>query len=139
MKTRVFSLEEANALIPELEARLECLHGKKKACERLHDMLLMDELLKEAESSRGTSGASGRLEEEALRLEDSILEIRNEIEKIRSFGCILRNLERGWVDFQGQRNGQTVYFCWRRGERTIQFYSNDSSSSERLPLALLNA
>ncbi len=133
MKTRIFSLEEANALIPELEALLECLHGKKRACERLHDMLLMDELLKEVESSRGNP-ASGSLEEEALRLEGSILEIQNEIEKIRSFGCIPRNLEHGWIDFQGQRNGQTIYFCWRRGEKSIQFYSSDASSSERLPL-----
>ena len=132
---KTFSVEEANALIPELEALLECLQSKKKACERLHDMLLMDELLKEAESSRGNSGASGALEEEVLRFEGSILEIQAEIEKIRSFGCIPRNLERGWIDFQGQWEGRAVYFCWRRGEKTIQFYSSDSAGAERLPLA----
>ena len=130
-----FSVEEANALIPELEALLECLQGKKKACEKLHDMLLMDELLKEAESSRSVSGASAPLEEEALRFEGPILEIQAQIEKIRSVGCIPRNLERGWIDFQGQWAGQPVYFCWRRGEKSIQFYSSGSTGAERLPLA----
>lgn len=132
---KIFSVEEANALIPELEVLLECLQGKRKACEQLHDMLLMDELLKEAEFSRGTSSAARSLEEEALRFEGAILEVQAEIEKIRSFGCIPRNLERGWIDFQGQWKGRTVYFCWRRGEKTIQFYSSDSAGAERLPLA----
>ena len=139
---KIFSLEEANALIPELEALLNRLHGKKTACERLHDMLLMDELLKEAESAKGTAeqspkeaaGGSGHGEEEALRLDGSILDIQNEIEQIRSFGCIPRNLERGWIDFQGRRDGQIVYFCWRRGETSIRFYSSEPLSVERLPL-----
>ena len=133
-KSKVFSLEEANALIPELEALLEKLNGKKQGCERLHDMLLMDELLKEVESSKGASFPSGHLEEEARRLDGSVLEIQNEIEKIRSLGCIPRSLERGWIDFPGQRDGRTVYFCWRRGEKTIRFYTLDSTSPERLPL-----
>ena len=132
---KVFSLEEANALIPELETLLACLDGKKEACERLHDMLLMDELLREAEAVQGAAtAASGHLEEEARRLDGSVVEIRREMEKIKALGCILRSLERGWIDFPGRLAGQAVYFCWRRGEKTIQFYSVDSKSSERLPL-----
>lgn len=132
---RLFTLEEANALIPALEALLEKLDGKKQVCERLHDMLLIDELLKEAESSKGKHNSSGDLEEEAQRLDGSVLEIQNEIEKIRSMGCIPRSLERGWIDFPAQWEGRTVYFCWRRGEKAIQFYYCDTANPERLPLA----
>ena len=133
-QTKVFSLEEANALIPEIESLLEKLDGKKKTCEKLHDMLLMNELLKEAESARNASPASDPLDEEARRLDGSVFEIQSEIKKIRSLGCIPRSLERGWVDFPGRLSGQVVYFCWRRGEKSIRFYSMGLESSERLPL-----
>ncbi len=132
---KVFSIEEANALIPQLELLLERLDGKKKACERLHDMLLMDELMEKAESARGNSSSRDVLEEEASRLDGLVLEIRSEIAKIRSLGCIPRSLERGWIDFQTERGGQTFYFSWRRGEKSIQFYAAVSDGAERLPLA----
>ena len=136
MKTpfKIFTLEEAHALIPQLEILLGELDGKKQLCERLHDMLLMDELLKEAESSKGKAGPSDPLENEARRLDGSVVEIQTEIEKIRSLGCIPRSLERGWIDFPAQRDGRVVFFCWRRGEKAIRFYSADSGNGERLPL-----
>jgi len=41
---------------------------------------------------------------------------------IQKTGCILRNINKGWVDFLGKWKGEYVYFCWRRGEKSIQYY-----------------
>ena len=40
-KKRVFSKEEADALLPELERRLKLLRAKKETYSRTHDLLFM--------------------------------------------------------------------------------------------------
>jgi hypothetical protein len=42
--------------------------------------------------------------------------------KIRSKGCIIKDLNAGLLDFLSERDGREVYLCWRYGEPRIEFY-----------------
>lgn len=128
---RIFSLEEANALVPRLEMIFAKLAAKKQDYEKLHDHFFLHELLTEAGRDENAQDA---LDSEARDLDESILQLEKEIEEIRRLGCILRNIEKGWVDFFGARDGQSVYFCWRRGETAIQYYHPVENTRQRLPL-----
>lgn len=42
--------------------------------------------------------------------------------EIRGFGCEVKDLNGGLLDFLSERNGRDVYLCWRYGEPTISYY-----------------
>lgn len=122
---KVFNLEEANALLPQLESLLAELEIKREAFCELQDSLFFQELLEEI------SPPEGRIQE----MEDTLMKLEGEITKIRELGCVLRHSERGLVDFLARRGEDLVYYCWRRGEREIQFFHTLSGGFfERKPL-----
>jgi len=131
---RVFSLEEANALLPELESLLGGLAEKKKNTERLHDELLMHELLTQAELPKIPSRSPADLSPQIRDLDGSLEELEKTMEAIHALGCILRSVERGWVDFLGRRGDQWIYFCWRRGEKNIRFFHPVKDTTQRVPI-----
>lgn len=119
---RVFTLQEANDLVPVLEGLLSGMIRKKEDFERRHDYYFMNELLSQVESNRsGEPGCAG-LADEAKELDALAVEFRLEMEKIRKLGCVLRHVERGIVEFLAKQNGQWIYFCWRAGEKKITHY-----------------
>ncbi len=135
MRPKMFTLEEANQLLPEIESRLAGLLEKKENYTRRHDELLMHELIAHAENKDGLFPVAIGLDEEVRLLETAIVNLEEDIRSIQALGCVLRNVERGWVDFFGEWKGEQIYFCWKRGESSIQFYHPlKGDMSERRPL-----
>jgi hypothetical protein len=129
MKTqpRTFSLEEANALLPEIEAVLCRISEKKESYERLHDHLLMQELICQSSKTSATDPqndftAEQILDADARTLDEAWASLQRDVEGILTLGCMIRSVERGWIDFRGRHEGKEVCFCWKKGERTIQYY-----------------
>jgi len=132
---RKFTLEEIHRLLPDLEIRITRFLEKKAAYARMHDHLLMEELLQDIEVRQGSSAAGSAAEEEAGKLEITVSELEREIREMRRLGCVLQDLEKGWVDFPAVHNNRAVFFSWKRGDAAVRFYRlNDSVSSERQPL-----
>ena len=132
-QSRLFTLEEANQLIPELQTHLNRLFQKKEDYARRHDQLFIGELLHEAENTHAALDRD--LEAEIQKMEAAIFYLEQDLIKIREMGCILRNLKRGFVDFLGERNGESIYFCWKFGETSIRFYHPVKTRvQQRLPL-----
>ena len=48
--------------------------------------------------------------------------LRQAAEEIESYGCQLKDLEIGLVDFPCRIRGREMYLCWKLGERSIQFW-----------------
>lgn len=132
----MFTLEEANRLIPELEKRLNTLQEKRMACTRRHDLLLMHELLDAAEGER-TAGDDplSALEEDIRGLEAEVHGLEGDLAAIQAFGCIVRSVELGWIDFMGCIGGRIIYYSWKKGEREVTFYrENGDKQGIRHPL-----
>lgn len=108
---------------------------KKEACERLHDYYFMDELLYQKEAS-ASNMKNGRLDEEAVKLDAYAAEMRQIAERILEFGCIVRHLEKGLIEFFSRRNDEPVYLCWRRGEAKIRYYRRVRSKDPERELIL---
>ena len=61
--------------------------------------------------------------------------IRDAIEKIQSIGCVVKDLEKGLVDFPARINDEDVYLCWRLGEPRIRFWHRqDEGFANRKPI-----
>ncbi len=112
MTIRYFTVEEANAVLPELEplvGRLLELRARVS-----HKSREMGGILGDLHSDVGGAGAS--------RLAMEFEEIESLVGRIRSYGCVLKSLEAGLLDFLCERDGRDVYLCWRYGEPSIRFY-----------------
>ena len=121
-KRKRFTLQEAEALLPELEKCLKLLRTKKEAYSRTHDLLFMHELVCAAERDRGLLEEKDDLEEGIHALEEAIEDLAKDVEAIFSMGCLLRNIEKGHVEFLGTHLGQEVYFSWQLGEPCVSHY-----------------
>ena len=55
--------------------------------------------------------------------------------QIESFGCILKDIDLGLIDFPYDSGEDVVFLCWQFGEpRVIAWHSVDTGFSERQPL-----
>ena len=112
MSMRYFTLDEANALLPELEplvGRLLELRARVT-----HESRSMGEVLSDLRSNVGGPGAS--------RLVKEFEEIELLIRRVQSYCCVVKSLEAGLLDFLCERDGRDVFLCWRYGEPSIQFF-----------------
>ena len=129
---RIFSLDEVNALLPELEVRISKFLQKKEMYARRHDEVLMHELINRAEQNDSLLPDTLDLDQDVRELESAITYLEKDVREILALGGVLRNVEKGWVDFLGEWQGQKIYFCWKMGEKTVQYYHDlEDSNDER--------
>jgi hypothetical protein len=76
---------------------------------------------------------------EAERLAREVQRAAKEIEgfvaELTELGVECKDLERGLLDFAGQRDGRIVYYCWERGEDAVEHWHElDAGFSGRQPI-----
>ena len=112
---RLFTLEEANALLPELRELLEEL---RRAVEG-HDEVAAEAGAALAKVRRNGHGPPG---ESSSRRRASHDDIRRLIARVQELGIELKDPRVGLVDFPSLRDGRTVYLCWKLDEPSIAFW-----------------
>jgi hypothetical protein len=121
---RHYTVEQANAALDWVLERLERLRSA-------HVQLSNDEArtaLGDAAPSNG-GGAPGRVVSEAF------LELQRALGELQAMDVVLRDLDRGLVDFPALREGREVYLCWEAGEDEIEFWHDlDAGYGGRRPL-----
>jgi hypothetical protein len=122
---RHYSLEEASALLPRVA---ELLAKMRAARERLGD--------EEARAALADAGGSNGGGQPGKLVSEGFLELRESMLELRERGIVLRDLDRGLVDFPALRDGREVFLCWQEGEAEIGFWHEpDAGFGGRRPLA----
>jgi hypothetical protein len=119
MPPRLFTLEEAKLLLPSLEPLMRRLAQKRQAL-RVHQ-----EVLEEFRATAGKSGGGmpgGRFGEARIAAERLTGEIEEAVRRVETWGCMIKDLDQGLVDFPSRRAGEPVLLCWRLGEPSIQYW-----------------
>ena len=111
MKARYFTLDEANALLPQIEPLMGQLLNTRDRAARL------SQSIKDLLETRGDFGNPT-----ATTLAQDFATIERLIEQIQAYGCVIKDLNGGLLDFLAQKNGRDVYLCWRYGESKIEYY-----------------
>ena len=66
----------------------------------------------------------------------AFLEVRRLLAAIEDAGIVLRDIERGLVDFPALIEGREAYLCWELGESEVAFWHELSTGyGGRKPLA----
>jgi hypothetical protein len=104
-----FTVDEANALLPELRTALAAIKRARQ------DVLAGGRRVRQAAPKNG-GGEPGRTYWTALE------RLRTEVERLNSLGVVLRDPEAGLVDFPAVRDGEDGYLCWRVEEEQVGFW-----------------
>jgi hypothetical protein len=121
---RHYTVDQANAALEWVGERIERLRAAR--------VQLSDEdaraALGEAAPSNG-GGEPGRVVSEAF------LELQRTLGELQAMEVVLRDLERGLVDFPALLAGREVYLCWETGESEIGYWHDiDAGYGGRQPL-----
>ncbi|MGA8217586.1 MAG: DUF2203 domain-containing protein [Solirubrobacterales bacterium] len=121
---RHFTRAEANALLPRLTAMLNQL---REAKDELTDT--------EAHEALGEAAPANGGGEEGKQVGVAFLEVRRILGTIEESGIVLRDIDRGLVDFPALIDGREVYLCWEIGEDDVSFWHDmDAGYGGREPL-----
>ena len=125
---RIYTIEEANALVPEMRAVLLQMAYEQARLDRAHE-----EMHRQLEGD-GTPAAR----DEADRREAEMVEIREGIRTLHAHlagrGVQVRDLEMGLVDLPAMRDGRRVWLCWRLADPSVSFWhGTDEGYAKRRP------
>jgi hypothetical protein len=121
---RHFTRAEANAILPQLTELLGQLREAKDE--------LTDSEAHEALSDAAPSNGGG---EEGRQVGVAFLEVRRLLETIEQSGIVLRDIDRGLVDFPAVLDETEVLLCWELGEDEVAFWHDlDAGYGGREPL-----
>jgi hypothetical protein len=122
---KLFTLEEANALLPKLQELLDDLTLHRDALREKAPRL---EPILRAAGANGGGRVGSEYSVEAYNL---YLAIR----RIQEFGVLLKDLDMGLLDFPHEREGRIVFLCWHPPEESIGYWHEiEAGYAGRRPL-----
>ncbi len=125
MDKKFFTVEEANALVPDLlevVPRLQALHKKLNK-----DFPDVRNAWEQARNNGGSLQGADYL---------NVALLANRLTKfLEDRGCVIKGIEMGLIDFPSLREGREVYLCWKNPETEIQFWHDlDTGFAGRQPI-----
>lgn len=133
VRLTLFSVEEANRMVHEIRPELVRLARLNQEFTQVRDRA---EVLTVATSGASVENPDLRdLQGLADRRDRLGAEIRLAIEAIHRRGCVVKDPEKGLVDFYTLSGDRLVFLCWHMGETEVaHWHSLDGGFAARKPL-----
>jgi hypothetical protein len=103
---KLFTVDEANALLPEVRSKLE----------RIRHLYANVEVYREAAKAAAGASAFGGGMEGGSRYVKALYNIGKVTTELNELGVQLKDYSRGLIDFPCRRGGRVVLLCWQLGE-----------------------
>jgi hypothetical protein len=121
---RHFKVEEANAEIERVGPMLETLRDAKAG--------LLDDEAREALSEASPTNGGG---DPGKQVGEAFLAVRRILVELTEAGIVVRDVDRGLIDFPSIIEGREVYLCWQLGEDRVAWWHDlESGFGGREPL-----
>ena len=124
---KIFTVQEANALLPDVRIILAKIQRAHRKLSRYRD-----EAKKASEAAEQGGGgiAEGPVYAKVLT------ELTVQLAELEGLGVQLKDFERGLVDFPSLREGRVVLLCWQLGEgdELEWWHDVDAGFAGRTPL-----
>jgi hypothetical protein len=134
MARRYFTPEEANELLPEVRPIAEELVARRRA--------FVVTTARRARLASRIAGNGGDFDPQEPRALEEQLEQEGEavarcVERLDRLGVLVKDLDRGLLDFPALRAGEEVLLCWQVGESEVAYWHGlEEGFAGRKPLPL---
>ena len=117
---RFFTLQQAEKMLPDVAAAIREAISLKNEYERMESEW-------RAFSQRVAVMGGVRVDrsqflERKNHRQEAAATFKQAVEKVHEFGCLVKDLDIGLIDFPTLFQGREVYLCWKLGEASIQFW-----------------
>lgn len=134
-KIKMVTVEEANALLPQIRLSLKSLRNLRSVILRTQAQIEIEEMTcsspKGDLSPRGQAAVTRYME----ILQHQTGQFEEKLREMVQLGAYLKDLDTGLVDFYSRRSGEVVFLCWREGEAEIKhWHSLQGGFQNRKPL-----
>lgn len=133
MKLTLFSVEEANRMLPELRPELQRLSAMRRELDRLQGRI---EVLTLAVSGAAAGNPDARELERLVERRGALAERMDRgVEAIGRRGCVVKDVARGLVDFYALSGDRLIFLCWHLGEAEVaHWHTLEAGFAGRQPL-----
>ena len=124
---KLFTVDEANALLPSVRQILRKIQRSRKKLAALSDQA---KLASEGAEQGGGGMANG------VYYATLLTNFTSHVAELESLGVQLKDFERGLVDFPSLREGRVVLLCWQLGEgdQLEWWHDTEAGFAGRTPL-----
>lgn len=127
-----FSPDRVNGLLPRIAPLVDELLAQRR---ELAICLLEAETMGRSATRPGSRLAEPRSTLPEPQFGERKSAIVRLIHRIEAFGCIVKDIDLGLLDFPSERDGSTVYLCWKAGEPEVRHWHGvDEGFSQRKAL-----
>lgn len=120
MHSEYRTIEEAEAVLPQVKTLLESARRFKREIETIAAGYDYDMVLLEQEKPRITLLAG---------------KLARKLERLEELGCYVKDLDIGIVDFLAKFEGRDVFLCWKLGEaRITHWHETTEGFANRQPI-----
>jgi hypothetical protein len=113
---RLFTVEEANGLLPALRPLIESiLENLRRLKSKSESVILNEQLDPEAPDLMQRL----RRDKEIARF---VGQIKGWVEEIQGHGCVCKGIEQGLIDFPCVLGAEVVFLCWQYGEPGVNHW-----------------
>jgi len=117
---RRFTLAEAQSLIPRVDLLLrEAVSLKSQYQEAEQEM---QAIMQRVTLMGGMMVDRDGVIDTRNRRDETRSKLGTAIEQVQEFGCVVKDLDMGLIDFPTLLRDEEVYLCWKLGEPAIAFW-----------------
>jgi len=134
-KIKMLTVEEANALLPQIRLTLRALRELRAVILRTQAQIEIEEMTNT--SSQGELSPAGRaaVTKQMETFHYQTRRFEEKLSELLQMGAYLKDLDTGLVDFYSRRGSEIVFLCWKEGEEEIlNWHSLQGGFQSRKPL-----
>lgn len=136
MKITLYSVEEANKMVAELRPVVERLVTSKREFDRLQRRIAVVSLTLAGATAENPDNDVQR--DLVARRNRAAAALRRDVERVHECGCLVKDLDRGLVDFYALAGDRVVFLCWHLGEPEVgHWHTIEGGFAARQPLKTL--
>src|ERR1700721_4231464 len=117
---RYFTLQQAEKLLPEVEVTIREAISHKSDFQQAEAE--WQNFATRITMLGGVRVDHSQVMDQKQRRESAAHLLKEAVEKIQEYGCVVKDLDIGLIDFPTLFHGEEVYLCWKLGESGIQFW-----------------
>jgi hypothetical protein len=118
-KKRLFTIDEANAMLPLVKAiTVDLVELSREVIERRERLAL----LTGGRDIEGTDPYSQELAQVQQEIRWDIEKLNGFVAELRELGVEPKNAAEGIVDFPSELDGRLIYLCWKHGEAEVLYW-----------------